>query len=307
MKQRTKNSLIVVTLLITILAIITPIVWDQYLRKAALELHYLGSIELIEDPILEKLKILYDGKQISNLTKHEFLLINSGQTPITQSDIVEPLEISSSNIQEILKVNLTSSTPENLAINLSTSENKDALIIDFPLLNPGDSAVFSVLSIGGKYGEFTVSARIVNIGNIEIINEKLREKGWQVPGYKIFFIILIIIQSTALFSFVKELMKDISIMNEFNTDGFEIVKPNTVDGYKDFIKKYFSGKSKSEMADIRTLQLQFEPTDAISEGRHKQFVEVFHNTANDLSRSWIFLFIGIISIAFNSLFLFYAV
>lgn len=167
-----KKVITSITIILALLALITPVLWDIYMRRAALELHHLSSITLLDDPNIKKLEILYEGKSITNVTKQTFLLKNSGQLPILREHIVEPLKISFLGIRKILDINISSANPDNLELHFNISENQDSITIDFPLLNPGDFAYFSVLTIGYYSSvDFKASARITNVKGLDIIRK----------------------------------------------------------------------------------------------------------------------------------------
>jgi hypothetical protein len=290
-----KKIIAIITILLAVLAVITPVLWDVYMRKAALELHHLSSITLLDDPKIEKLEIIYKGQPITNITKLSFLLRNSGQLPILREHIVEPLKISFSGIRKILDVNVSSKIPESLEVHYNIFAKEDYITIDFPLLNPGDFAYFSVLVIGNYSVDFKTSARIVNVKDIDIIRkvESTEKKAFKWSTYifrifSIFYFLMAIITG-------KWIRTEIRVKKVFNSEDFQIQKPSTKDEYEILLKKYFSTRSKKEMADIKNLLSQIEPGANITDGKHQQIVDELHRVANEVSMNWLYLVVCIVA------------
>ena len=297
METGSKKIIAIITILLAVLAVITPVLWDVYMRKAALELHHLSSITLLDDPNIEKLEIIYKGKSITNITKLSFLLKNSGKLPILREHIVEPIKISFSGIRKILDVNVSSTNPDNLELHYNISEKEDYITIDFPLLNPGDFAYFSVLASGPYSVDFKTSARIVNVKDIDIIRkvESTKKKAFKWYTYmywivSIFYFLLAIVTG-------KSIRAEIRVKKIFNSEDFQIQKPSTKDEYEKLLKKYFSTRTKKEMADIKNLLLQIEPGANITDGKHQQIVDELHRVANAVSMNWLYLVGCIVAIS----------
>jgi hypothetical protein len=61
--------LTILVIIIAILGVVIPIIWDRYKTRTSLELQYLASATIVEDsPALSKLQILYNGKPIKAIS-----------------------------------------------------------------------------------------------------------------------------------------------------------------------------------------------------------------------------------------------
>lgn len=172
----------VVTVLSLILAaagVLAPIAWDRYQRRAALELRQSGSsIVVSPTQVVEKLQIEYDGQPVPSVAKSDFVLSNSGRTPIRQSDVVEPVRVAFDGGQ-VLDLRITKVLPANLAASLSVDLAKHVATIEFPLLNPGDAVYFSTL-VSSTAVAVSASARIVGVSGLDFAkNEASLQSLWR--------------------------------------------------------------------------------------------------------------------------------
>lgn len=162
---------IILGLVIATIGIVAPILWDQYKSRSSLELKYVSFTTLIKKiDRLEELTIVYDGKPLDQISSTEFILLNSGRTPIVESDLISPPEITFPTDIEILDVRTETLNPMNLEVNISQIESTNAIAITFPLLNPGDYVHFSVLTDSSSIS-FDATARIVGIGDLIVVQE----------------------------------------------------------------------------------------------------------------------------------------
>ena len=164
--------------------VIAPILWDLYKGRSEIEVQLLSSASLVtkaED--LKDLRILYSGKEISQLTKGTFLIINSGRVAVRDVDVVEKPVVRFSESAAILEVAIERLEPSNLRISIAPEPDHKSVAISFPLLNPGDFAQFSVL-IDGPAVDISANARISNIKSLEYVDrraelaEKQDKLGW---------------------------------------------------------------------------------------------------------------------------------
>lgn len=157
------------TLFGVLITIIAPIIWNWYTSQSSLTLVKISEVRLIEKKTsINGLKILLNDKQISNLTKLSLKIKNTGKKPITELEIIEPIELLFNNIR-ILDSSLDKTIPENITAIISNKKNKISIM--FKLLNPDDELYFSVLADTNKI-DFTTKARIKNVKKINIISLK---------------------------------------------------------------------------------------------------------------------------------------
>lgn len=150
-----------------LITIIVPIIWNWYTSQSSLSLVKISEVRLIEKKTsIDGLKILLNDKQINNLTKLSLKLKNTGEKPITELEIIEPIEILFNDIR-ILDSSLDKTMPENITATISNENNKISIL--FKLLNPDDELYFSVLADTNKI-DFTTKARVKNVKQINIIS-----------------------------------------------------------------------------------------------------------------------------------------
>jgi len=116
---------------------------------------------------LDKLQFVYDGTSVPSLSRLEFALTNTGRTPIRQADIVAPPQVRVRN-GRILDVRMISAVPNNLAVAPTLDPSQNTVSFAFPLLNPGDTARFSLL-ISTDRAEVEAAARIAGVDSLEYV------------------------------------------------------------------------------------------------------------------------------------------
>ncbi|WP_085712248.1 MULTISPECIES: hypothetical protein [unclassified Pseudomonas] len=159
------------TLVVGALGVFGPIAWDYYKTKSEVELSVIGRSVIVSRPEkIDGLQITYAGEALDELSKTSFALTNSGRTPISMKDVVNPVALDFSKDSSVIDVVLDAVYPENLGANLNFDKEKSKVTVSFPLLNPGDKIIFSVL---GKVRDlsFTASARISGVPELSISRE----------------------------------------------------------------------------------------------------------------------------------------
>lgn len=87
--MNTSKTTTLLAILVAILGVVVPIIWVRYNTTSSLELHYVSNTTIVaKSQELEKLAVFYDGMELEQLSKADFILINSGRTPITKSDVI---------------------------------------------------------------------------------------------------------------------------------------------------------------------------------------------------------------------------
>ena len=167
-----------VSIAIAVLGIASPIFWERYQSRTALELQHLGTTTLASTSQgLEKLAILYDSKHIPNLSKDSFALVNSGRRSIRGEDIFSNPAVTFGEQTQVLELLLEGTFPRGIQCSPSIDGSRRRVEIGFPLLNPGDRIEFSVLTTGLS-PEFGASARIAGVGELAITDRTRDPMGW---------------------------------------------------------------------------------------------------------------------------------
>jgi hypothetical protein len=90
-----------VGVVVSVVGIIAPILWHRYRVSSALELRCVSFETLAQrSEQLENLTITYNGENLSQISKADFVLINSGRTPILEKDVVSPPRLHSHETQK---------------------------------------------------------------------------------------------------------------------------------------------------------------------------------------------------------------
>lgn len=119
-------------------------------RTKKIEVAYSSKLSLVSpDAVSDSgVEVLFQGRTINNLTKISARLSNSGNLPIEERDIEQPISIPFQQGKvKILKAIITELRPSNLAAEILIGSQAD-VIIKHRLLNPGDYIVFEVLLDG---------------------------------------------------------------------------------------------------------------------------------------------------------------
>ncbi len=156
-------SLTILGLLIGLIGIVAPIVWDWWSEKAELSVvERQFTVILRRDGTLPKLGVTYDGKDIESLSQIVLAVSNTGRTAITRADVARPVTISFPHA-EILTVSSVAPNPPNAEIDVTAEAH--SLQVSFPLLNPEDEVTITVL-LNGLDGGFEAEARIRNLPKV---------------------------------------------------------------------------------------------------------------------------------------------
>lgn len=195
-------SLTIMGLFIALLGVIAPIVWDLWNSSAEISLIIDHTATIIEKrDNVEKLVILYEGKQIESLSKTSFTLKNTGRKAVALDDIVSNPNIALRD-GNIFEAEIIKSDPEYIDKNIST--NGKSVSLTFKLLNPGDMIIFSILS-DVKTPIFIPTARIKNIKNLKIIKA---EEQIKINGNVGFWVYIVGLFSALFFAVFISLLMD---------------------------------------------------------------------------------------------------
>ncbi len=195
---------IVLTIALGILTIVAPILWDYLKYKSELQLQLLSKTTLIEkESGLEKLRVLYNGEDVQKLTRYAFLLVNTGRTPILKDDLIVAPRIEFNAASKILEYSIDGVSFKGIEMDITPNDARNAVSIEFPLMNHNDHILFSVL-VEGAASEFTAMARIKNIDELHYIDrteelaQKKRRPSWLIYPVGFFSIVFLIAPFAAM-------------------------------------------------------------------------------------------------------------
>ncbi len=102
-----------------------------------------------------KLKLVYEGKEVADLSILQVRVKNSGGQPIRPEDFVEPVRINIQDALELVSVELINSEPRGLKIKASVSGS--TAILDSTLLNPDDEFTIQIVGVPTGVGGMAIS------------------------------------------------------------------------------------------------------------------------------------------------------
>ena len=177
-------------MLVIALVSIYPVVYEWIYKNVNLTVEVKSEAAVISKNLpIDNLNLSYKGKSIDALTRVVLEVRNSGRTPITSSDVINPLIISFRN-SDILEANLTEVNPSNLEVSVLKDGSKNLKVL-FTLLNPEDKAYIDILLLGAG-SNFEAQARIKNLDNVVLINLSKnlpKDNGWyEFSGFIAFLI-----------------------------------------------------------------------------------------------------------------------
>jgi hypothetical protein len=176
----------IITVSLTVLAIlatvvVTVVVYLRQRQRKALEYQVVAVSPLVSvaDEVKGKLQILFEGSPIQNAHLIVVKFVNTGNTPITESDFIAPLSLvfwedhlETSYIGEtqvnryligktkVLSTEVIETKPPNSQVSITA---KDATVLIRPsLLNPQDSITIKVL-VTEFEAMINVNARIIGV------------------------------------------------------------------------------------------------------------------------------------------------
>ena len=265
MKKNSLGLATIIGILATGLGIVVPIIWDYYKTKTALELRQTSnSIVVSSEKEIDKLQFIYANNPVPGLSRIGFELVNTGRTPILNSDVIAPISIKL-NDAKILDVVTSKTSPENLTLTHEISEDKTSFSIVFPLLNPGDSAHFTVLAATDQ-AKPTASARIAGLNNLtftvypEVIPNH-KEKGmafYIVSAVSVFatFILIVGLYMTG---------SEVTISRLTQLDILDIPLQKTAHGYALWMQKVLGTDKASDLKRLELWLATFPQDEGLTE------------------------------------------
>lgn len=150
---------IMISLVLGLLGLVLP--WLRSRKELSYEyvVNPILQKDKIHDP--DKVKVLYEGKPISDISLIKIKIANSGKVPIKSSDFDHPLFLNFEG--RVLSSEIIESNPSN--IKTSVKNDSTSLQVEPCLLNPGDFIVISVLV--SEYQAFHHDVRIIGVKEIK--------------------------------------------------------------------------------------------------------------------------------------------
>lgn len=116
----------------------------------------------------QNLRIIYQDREVSDVSIIQIAIRNSGSKPIRSQDIEQPITIIPEGIEEIISADIVSSEPPDLSVGTSLVHN--SVQLSRILLNPEDRFIVEITGIPQPNKESSVkkvTARIAGIKQID--------------------------------------------------------------------------------------------------------------------------------------------
>lgn len=158
-------------------------------KRLSYDIRTSTSVLSVRADMKGKLKVLFEGKEVSNVQLLIIRLLNSGDMSIVPSDFEQPVSLSFGDFAKVLTFEVTETSPSNLEALISL---KDKLVILKPLLlNQRDWIDIKIVISG--YPEVKVMGRLVGVNIIENLATKERRFNIVLVFINGFFIFLALI------------------------------------------------------------------------------------------------------------------
>ncbi|EMJ90300.1 hypothetical protein [Leptospira meyeri] len=163
-----KMKFLISAILIPFTIMVVSFGYSEYQNRKSLKLESVSQISLIDsslDPFLSEIKIYRNEIEISNISKIDFRLSNTGRVSISEEEIVRPIKINFNNKPNILSVLIKSKNPKDIQVKIE--KNQSVVDIVFDLMNPEDTILFSIY-FDTLVTDFEATAGIKNLTLFEV-------------------------------------------------------------------------------------------------------------------------------------------
>ena len=145
---------------------ITGVLLTVASRKKELTCTLVSSTRLVSENlggIHPDLHVEFHGQPIFSLSKMTFVLRNTGAAAILEKDIVESVKLSFPEGTKLLSSNVERTFPADLKFSTRSGPDPASVELQFPLLNRGDEALFSVYLLNSEPQKPNLEGRIVDV------------------------------------------------------------------------------------------------------------------------------------------------
>lgn len=195
------NLLGICAIAIPVMVTIGIFLYQRTINRKRLSYLVLTKSNLVNRHIKEnKIKFLYDGNELDDITLVEIKIINDGYTPIPKEDFDKSLLILFGSESKILSHEIIENYPDNLEVNCTS--NGDILEIQPMLLNKNEHFTIKLLLSGKLNANIKPSSRIKGITEITKAKIPLGKGGrifLAINGIIISFMLFITLDSESAF------------------------------------------------------------------------------------------------------------
>lgn len=145
---------------------ITGVLLTVAARKKELTCTLVNSTRLVSENlggINPDMHVEFHGQPIFSLTKMTFDVRNTGAAAIMAKDVVEPVRLVFPQGARLMSAIVERTFPSDLKFSARTLPESNVVELDFPLLNRGDEAFFSVYVFNSETQRPALDGRVVDV------------------------------------------------------------------------------------------------------------------------------------------------
>lgn len=146
------ESIVIHPLFTFIIGVIIAVFFHYRGKKVKSPSYAIRSSNIVRDLVskIKSLEMLYDGRQIKNLTVTKIAFWNAGKDTINSEDIptAEPLTVRIKEGYKILDAKIHSTNNSANQLSISTSDDQLSANIEFEYLDKGEGGVFQLIHTG---------------------------------------------------------------------------------------------------------------------------------------------------------------
>lgn len=192
-------------LVVTIAGVVIPTyLWQFDHEPHSLSVQKISSLALEPQigPTIQNLQVTLDGEKVESPYLSTLEVKNDGSKAISITDFASPLKIAINGNQQILRMQVISTMPNDLPVSFLPVVDKTSVSLKPLLLNSGDSFNIAILTSGGK-PKFGAEARITDVQKVTYDDEPVAKselmRGWSLLLIAIISTVAFAYQALALF------------------------------------------------------------------------------------------------------------
>ena len=211
--------------------------WDKFKNTTALDLRVIEAVQLVNEEAFESgFTVNHNGEQLQNLARVNMALINTGNTAISQDQIIAQPVISFPDSVSVIAVQVEKQDLKKLESKPKVDRN--VITIPLTLLNPDESITLKIYADSGideLIGPVPIS-RIKYLDEIEVFNlvDQVESAGVRAATAKIGklnrdsikYAFLAIISAFAIFAFSRDFKRQLKLRGRLRDE------PDFLDQYE---------------------------------------------------------------------------
>jgi hypothetical protein len=291
------KSTIIITILISLAAIIAPLYYDDIKSYKELTLELMSDVTLIsQSNKIDGLKVTFNDVSIEELSQLTYRFSNTGNTEIASKTIQIPLTLNL-NKSNLVTYRTENANPSYIIddININHNVSKNQIIIKFKNnIKPNESITFSVFLDGELTNPLNSYIRVEGIDKLNKINhvkqieeERENKNHWLLDVLKVVLLLLFIMTLALIIMFIMDIkaikqLKNYLDSNDININSLKLSE------IPDFMNKHMTWLGNTKTDGI--LSIIKEET-LSEEEKHTKIIEKLKSEMNykDMQNGMIFL------------------